>query len=198
MTTSEPLLPAVGSVRWHVWKYLNEHRGLLETPVLEVGSLAPEHAWWRQLRQQLGFDKGEWLGVDLRAGFNVDVEFDMTKSLRSAPTILAPKFFGSCVCAEVLEHVYFPDAMFDNIWRLLQPGGWALFTVPFCFPFHEHPNDYYRYTPACLSRKLWEADFREIEILEINPVPITLKDHDEKEVLRSAPMHLGAKARKPA
>jgi len=54
--------------------------------------------------------------------------------------------FDTILCTQVLEHV--PDAEFAmaEIARVLRPGGHALITVPFLYPAHELPYDFWRYT----------------------------------------------------
>jgi SAM-dependent methyltransferase len=42
--------------------------------------------------------------------------------------------FDLCTCTEVLEHVADDRAAFANLWRVLRPGGWLLFTVPIAGP----------------------------------------------------------------
>ncbi len=54
--------------------------------------------------------------------------------------------FQRVECDAVLEHVENPGAVVAEIGRVLSPGGYAHFVVPFCHPFHEYPRDYRRYT----------------------------------------------------
>ncbi len=54
--------------------------------------------------------------------------------------------FQRVECDAVLEHVDHPEQVAAEIRRVLAPGGYAHFVVPFCHPFHEYPRDYRRYT----------------------------------------------------
>jgi hypothetical protein len=47
-----------------------------------------------------------------------------------------------------------------EIFRVLSPGGFVFFTVPFVWPLHDAPHDEYRYTPYALRRHLEAAGFR--------------------------------------
>lgn len=38
--------------------------------------------------------------------------------------------WGLVVCAQVYEHVQHPQHLFDEIWRVLRPGGWCFFSGP--------------------------------------------------------------------
>lgn len=46
----------------------------------------------------------------------------------------------------VLEHVKYPQKMVKEMYRILKPGGIIYVSVPFIFPFHADPNDFYRFT----------------------------------------------------
>ena len=46
----------------------------------------------------------------------------------------------------VLEHVKYPQQVVKEMYRILKPGGIIYINVPFVFPFHADPNDFYRFT----------------------------------------------------
>lgn len=48
--------------------------------------------------------------------------------------------------ASVLEHVKYPQQVVKEIHRILKPGGVVYINVPFIFPFHADPVDFYRFT----------------------------------------------------
>jgi SAM-dependent methyltransferase len=54
--------------------------------------------------------------------------------------------FQRIECDAVLEHVERPEAVMQEIERVLLPGGFAHIVTPFCHPFHEYPKDYRRFT----------------------------------------------------
>lgn len=59
--------------------------------------------------------------------------------------------FDCVFCSQVLEHVARPWAVMSECSRVLRPGGIAVVTVPFLFPHHPSPTDYYRFTHEGLS-----------------------------------------------
>jgi SAM-dependent methyltransferase len=68
--------------------------------------------------------------------------------------------FDAAVCWSVLEHVPHPDRAIAELLRVLKPGGEIWVQLPFLFPYHESPRDYWRVTPDGL--RLWMSDFDEI------------------------------------
>jgi SAM-dependent methyltransferase len=54
--------------------------------------------------------------------------------------------FDTILCTEVLEHTRRPQQVLQEFARVLKPGGYLLLTVPFMYPVHEAPHDYWRFT----------------------------------------------------
>jgi SAM-dependent methyltransferase len=71
--------------------------------------------------------------------------------------------FDLILCTEVLEHVLDWPAAWNNLGRLLAPGGRLIITCPFIYPLHEEPYDFWRPTPHALRRFAERHDFRIIE-----------------------------------
>ena len=67
--------------------------------------------------------------------------------------------FDTVVCFEALEHIDDTDAVVSEIHRVLKKGGYALATVPFLYPLHGNPDDYWRLTPHGLEYRFRKAGF---------------------------------------
>ncbi len=65
---------------------------------------------------------------------------------------------------EVIEHIHNPKELFTNINRVLSPNGKLIFTVPYFWPIHEPPYDFYRYTQYGLKNLLESNSFRVMRI----------------------------------
>ncbi len=50
------------------------------------------------------------------------------------------------VTVSTLEHVRYPQKVVSEIYRILKPGGIVYINVPFIFPFHADPDDFYRFS----------------------------------------------------
>ena len=92
---------------------------------------------------------------------------------RLAPDIVADvcdwrasEEFDLVLAAEVLEHCHRPRAAIANLRSSLRKGGRLVLTVPFVFPIHDAPADYYRYTRHGLELLL--GDFDDVVIQERN------------------------------
>ena len=66
---------------------------------------------------------------------------------------------------EVLEHVYHLGPFLSECHRVLADDGQMLFTVPFAARNHYIPHDYWRLTPASITRLLQEAHFADIVVV---------------------------------
>ena len=68
--------------------------------------------------------------------------------------------FDIAVCLSILEHIQNPQVAIKELYRVLKPGGVIWVQVPFHFPYHESPKDYWRVSPDGLRE--WMSDFEEI------------------------------------
>lgn len=71
--------------------------------------------------------------------------------------------FNALLCNQVLEHVFDPASLLDEMFRVTQPGGTLILSVPFFWPEHEKPFDSQRFTSFGLTHRLHAAGF---EILQ--------------------------------
>ena len=88
---------------------------------------------------------------------------DIISDLKSIP--LDTCSVDAILCTEVLEHVPDPQDVIEEFHRILKIDGELYLTVPFIWPLHEEPFDYYRYTSHSLRRMLENAGFT-IQLLE--------------------------------
>jgi SAM-dependent methyltransferase len=69
----------------------------------------------------------------------------------------ADESVDAVACYEVMEHVPRPDDVLAEVARVLAPGGFAEFTMPYFYPIHDAPHDYQRWTRHGWRRSLEQA-----------------------------------------
>lgn len=77
--------------------------------------------------------------LDLVANANIGLPF-------------ADSSFDTVLSTSVFEHLHSPDIAWDEVARVLRPGGIFILEVPFMYWIHEQPHDYFRYTEYALRR----------------------------------------------
>lgn len=100
------------------------------------------------MRSMVEASGGIYTGIDVAQNSQNTVH--VIAGIDSVP--LPDDSFDVIVLTEVLEHVADIDGAFQEIGRLIKPGGRILLTVPFAYPLHEEPFDYMRPTPHMITR----------------------------------------------
>ncbi|MCK1317387.1 MULTISPECIES: class I SAM-dependent methyltransferase [unclassified Bradyrhizobium] len=103
----------------------------------------------------------DW-GNSLHETNYLDKEVDLTK-----PIDFPDSAFDTIILSDVLEHIPVPLDLCKEIARLLSPGGKLLVSVPFYYPLHEAPFDFYRYTEFALRRLMLEA---KLNVIGLDPL----------------------------
>jgi hypothetical protein len=179
----------VDTVRGRIRAYIERHAAGLGDDVLEVGSrMTAAGAWWINNRD---LAQGEWTGMDMQAGHNVDA----VCSLQSMPAEWIGRFSG-VLCSEVLEHVDRPWLALPKLRHVMRPGALLIVTTLFAFPEHGFPDDFYRYSRSGIALLLTDSGFRDVQTEYAGGVDMVLDDHGEGKINpRTLPMHIFAVAR---
>ena len=136
-------------------KIIEKEKENLKEPIYEFGSYQCYGADIENLRPL--FSDMEYVGCDIREGNGVDQVMDITNILLEDGTI------GVVICAETLEHVFNPSKAMEEVYRILQKGGLFILTSVFDFPIHDHPFDYFRFTPEIF--KFWFEKYERSEVI---------------------------------
>jgi len=112
----------------------------------------------------------DW-GQSLHGGAHLDRECDL-----SQPIPFPDAGFDTILLSDVLEHLPDPQLFWAEAARLLAGGGKLILNVPFYYPVHEEPHDYYRYTQFALRRFAERAGLSVVELAPIGGAPEILAD----------------------
>ncbi len=120
-------------------------------PIYEFGSLqVPEQKGFADLRGL--FPGKRYIGADMRQGPGVD------KILNLHEIDLPAGSAGTVLILDTLEHVEFPRKAIEESHRILKPDGILIISSVMCFPIHDYPHDYWRFTPEAFKTLL--KDFK--------------------------------------
>lgn len=119
----------------------------LPTPIVEVGSYhVPGQEQLIDLRQL--FAGQPYVGIDMRAGPGVDRVENVERLTMPSRSV------GTVVALSTLEHVRRFWLGVAELKRILRPDGVMILSTPFYFRIHNHPSDYWRFTPEALDSLL--------------------------------------------
>jgi SAM-dependent methyltransferase len=118
----EAMCPVCGAMERHrlAWLFLAQHTDLLDGRPKRLLHFAPEEEFEARFRAAPAV---QYLSADLvspRAMAQADI----------TALQFADAAFDMLFCSHVLEHVSDDRKAMTELWRVLAPGGWALFQVP--------------------------------------------------------------------
>jgi len=120
----------------------------------------------------------DW-GNSLHQTDHLDKVADLTKPLE-----FADEAFDTIILSDVLEHIPVPLDLCREIARMLAPGGKLIMNVPFYYPLHETPHDYYRYTEFALRRFMQISGMQIIQLQPLGGALEITSDILSKNIMR--------------
>jgi SAM-dependent methyltransferase len=108
-----------------------------------------------------GWGDGTWSNIRrIRVDISPEGKPDVLADAARLP--LADGSVDAVIMKEVLEHVREPEHAIREVHRVLRRGGQFVGSVPFMFPVHPDPTDFYRYTADGLRHLL--RDFAHVDV----------------------------------
>ena len=81
--------------------------------------------------------------------------------------------FDVSISLNTYEHVYDPDHLLNETYRVLKPKGRFFASTPFLYMIHGHPDDYFRPTKSWWEKKLLEKGFNNVSVTPLSWGPAT-------------------------
>lgn len=97
---------------------------------------------------------------------DVHLQFGADCALDAHQIPFADRTFGLVLASQVLEHTSRPWLVAAEMQRVTQLGGVVHVEVPFGFPYHGAPYDFFRFTPSALRFLFSEASVLELDVTE--------------------------------
>jgi SAM-dependent methyltransferase len=151
--------PAYNVVRiagWHIYDRASKY---FSGRMLEVG------CGTKAKTLLIGEFVDEHIGIDIPDTPHIQSNIDIFGTAYRLP--IKRCSYDCVLSTSVLEHLEEPRLALFECFRVLKPGGYALYTVPLYWHLHEEPRDFFRYTKYGLAYLFKEAGF---EIVEISPM----------------------------
>lgn len=104
----------------------------------------------------------QYVAVDWAESYH-DSKPDITADLNH-PLPIESGVADTVVSLSVLEHLYEPQMMVNEAFRILKNGGRIILQVPWQCWIHEAPYDYFRYTPYGIKYMFKKAGFVDVMV----------------------------------
>jgi len=124
---------------------------------LDVGSYIVDGQEQIQCRKTIASKVKKYIGLDAIPGHGVDIVSDAKKMPFEDCS------FDIVSCLDTLEHVDWPREVVRECFRVTKVCGVLFLASVFRFPIHYYPNDYWRFTPACIKLLLEDAGYQVLE-----------------------------------
>ena len=135
------------------------------------GSLVDIGCGTKPYRKLLAPYVTEHVGVDHEATLHDKSNIDLWGTAYKIP--VEDEHFDSALCTAVLEHLEEPEAALRECFRILKPGAYAIYSIPFIWHLHEEPRDFYRYSKYGIKYLFEKAGFEITEIKALSGFWVT-------------------------
>lgn len=103
----------------------------------------------------------EHIGLDHELSPHDKSNIDLVGTAYQIP--LETESSDSVLCTAVLEHLEEPHIALVECLRVLKPGGYAIYTIPFIWHLHEKPRDFFRFSKYGIKYIFEKAGFEIID-----------------------------------
>lgn len=83
------------------------------------------------------------------------------------PLPIADGAYDGVVLINTLEHIYHCHELVRESFRISKPGADMVIVVPFLFPVHPSPRDYWRFTKDTLEKMLADTGYQNVVVIPL-------------------------------
>jgi ubiquinone/menaquinone biosynthesis C-methylase UbiE len=113
----------------------------------------------------------EHVGVDHEGSLHDLSHADLVGTAYALP--VSDETFDTALCSSVLEHLEEPEQALRECYRVLRPGGAAIYTIPHIWHLHEEPRDFYRFTKYGIRYLFEKAGFESVDVVPLSGFWVT-------------------------
>jgi len=108
------------------------------------------------------------LQYDEYQSINIDKAINPTWVTKVGDNFPCPKdYYDHVISMNTFEHIYNVIPIIHDIYKSLKSGGEFTCALPFLYPVHAHPDDFFRPTSSWWLKTLQDAGYKEIKITPI-------------------------------
>lgn len=102
---------------------------------------------------------------DQYESINIDPQIQPTWQVKIGEDLPAPaNSYDTVLSMNTFEHVYRVHDALKQLNHALKPGGQFITMVPFLYPVHGHPDDFFRPTPSWWKLALAESNYSQVAV----------------------------------
>lgn len=161
-----PMLPTFSRYR-HL---ASQTRRISLTRALQYECLARQMVTGKVLDVGGGESAGyrEWLKCESYDSVNIDPASQPTWVVDVGQVLpCADAHYDTVISMDTFEHIFDVRFVLREIFRVLKPGGGLAAAVPFLFPIHAAPEDFFRPTPTWFFHALMAIGFKNIVVIPL-------------------------------
>lgn len=147
-------------IRNEIALFLEKNKQYFKGALLDIGCGRMPYKKWMNNETKVN----SYTGLDIDNPIYNDDTFrpDIVWDAHTMP--MENEQYDSALLLEVLEHCEHPELVIKEAYRVLKPGAYLLFSVPFLWHYHDVPYDFSRYTSFKLKGLFESCGFEVLKI----------------------------------
>lgn len=138
----------------------------LSGKIIDLGAKSAEHSYFRFLEKD---ENADFHFCDFFSEGPKLMKINLEK-----PFSAGLEDFSFVLCFNTIEHIFNTKNLLGESAKILKKGGVFMGCVPFLYPYHADPDDFYRYTHSSLTKLFEEHGLHMKKIVGLGMGPLCL------------------------